>query len=263
MAASESSTLSLSERHQYILNLLQKRGSASVTDLADELKVSEVTIRKDLSVLEQQKKLYRTHGSAVLISPYIRDRHVSEKEKQNVAEKQAIGIRAAALIEPDDSIIIASGTTVIYFAREIHPESHLTVITSSVQVTSILSQQGHAEVYQLGGFVRGSSVSVAGNFAEEMLRSFHCSKLFIGVDGIDPEFGLTTTNVMEASVNRAMMDASQKVIVLADSTKFGRRGFSKICGLESVDEIITDSAAPPSMLQQLNERGITVHLVDP
>ena len=258
----DSQTLNQGERHQYILNALHERGSVAVAELAGELKVSEVTIRKDLSMLEQQKKLYRAHGSAILISPYISDRHVSEKEKQSVPEKRAIGAEAARLIAPNDSIVIASGTTMLYFAREIHPAEPLTVITSSVQVTSILSQESRVEVYQLGGFVRRSSVSVAGNYAEEMLRSFHCSKLFIGVDGIDPGFGLTTTNVMEASVNRAMIDAAQKVVVLADSSKFGRRGFSRICGLDAVDEIITDSGIAQHTLQQLADRGVTVRVVE-
>ena len=107
----EESLLSLPERHSRILALLQQHGSISVTQLAEMFKVSEVTIRKDLSYLESQKKLYRTHGSAILISPYISDRHVNEKEKRNVAEKRAIGTEAARLLEHDDSVIIASGTT--------------------------------------------------------------------------------------------------------------------------------------------------------
>lgn len=103
----EEPILSLPERHNRILALLQQFGSISVAQLAERFKVSEVTIRKDLSYLEQQKKLYRTHGSAILISPYISDRHVNEKEKRNVAEKRAIGAFAASLIAQDDSIIIA------------------------------------------------------------------------------------------------------------------------------------------------------------
>ena len=118
------------------------------------------------------------------------------------------------------------------------------------------------DVIQLGGITRSSSVSVVGPFAEQMLRSFNCSKLFIGVDGIDPEFGLTTTNMLEASLNRAMIDAAQKVVVLADSSKFGRRGFSKICDLESVDRIITDNRVQPLYLDRLRERGIEVTVVE-
>ena len=135
----EDTVLSLPERHNRILMLLQQQGSLSVTQLSEQFRVSEVTIRKDLSYLEQQKKLYRTHGSAILISPYISDRHVSEKEKKNVPEKRAIGAAGAALISRDDSIVIASGTTMAFLAREIHPVGHLTVITSSVPVTQILS----------------------------------------------------------------------------------------------------------------------------
>lgn len=105
------------------MSLLQQNGSISVTQLSELFKVSEVTIRKDLSYLEQQKKLYRTHGSAILISPYISDRHVNEKEKKNVAEKRAIGAAAAELISQDDSIIIASGTTMAFLARRSSPSA--------------------------------------------------------------------------------------------------------------------------------------------
>ena len=172
----EETILSLPERHNRILALLQQNGSISVVQLAELFKVSEVTIRKDLSFLEQQKKLYRTHGSAILISPYISDRHVNEKEKKNVAEKRAIGAKAASLVAQDDSIIIASGTTMAFLAREIKPVGHLTVITAAVPVTSILSQDTNVDVIQLGGITRSSSVSVVGPFAEQMLGNFNCSK---------------------------------------------------------------------------------------
>ena len=221
----EETILSLPERHNRILALLQQNGSISVVQLAELFKVSEVTIRKDLSFLEQQKKLYRTHGSAILISPYISDRHVNEKEKKNVAEKRAIGAKAASLVAQDDSIIIASGTTMAFLAREIKPVGHLTVITAAVPVTSILSQDTNVDVIQLGGITRSSSVSVVGPFAEAMLRNFNCSKLFVGVDGIDTEFGLTTTNVLEASLNDAMINAAQKVAIFVRPHKMPRRHF--------------------------------------
>lgn len=256
----EESLLSLPERHSRILALLQQHGSISVTQLAEMFKVSEVTIRKDLSYLESQKKLYRTHGSAILISPYISDRHVNEK--RNVTEKRAIGAEAAKLLERDDSVIIASGTTVAFLAHEIKPVGRLTVITASVPVTSILSQKSNIDVIQLGGITRSSSVSVVGPFAEEMLKHFNCSKLYMGVDGIDLECGLTTTNLLEAALNGVMINSAQKVIVLADSSKFGRRGFSRICSLDSVDMIITDSGVQPHILKELRERGIEVRVVE-
>ena len=255
--SNEETISGLAQRHKQILDLLLEKGSVPVSVLAELLKVSEVTLRKDLSTLEQQKKLYRTHGSAILASPYISDRHVNEKEKQNVNEKRAIAAHAARMVSANDSIIIASGTTMTFLARGLYDFSErLTVITSALQVTSILSQNREIEVIQLGGLVRSSSMSVVGKYAEDILRDFHCSKLFLGVDGITPDFGLTTTNVMEASLNRAMIRSAQKVVVLADSTKFGRIGFSKICELADIDEIITDEHLSPRMLEQLSEKGI-------
>ena len=254
--------LTLPERHNRILELLHQTGSISVTQLSELFKVSEVTIRKDLSVLEQQQKLYRSHGSAILISPYISNRHVDEKEKKSVAEKRAIGAAAAALIARDDTILIASGTTMAFLAREIQPEGRLTVITSAMPVTQILSQHETMDVIQLGGITRRTSMSVVGPFAGAMLSEFNCSKLFVGVDGIDVDLGLTTTNTLEASLNRAMIRAAEKVIVLADSSKFGRRGFSKICNMADVDLIITDSGISPRYLDYLHEHGIEVMVVD-
>lgn len=252
--------MTLAERHNAILELLKQRGSVPVSDLAEILKVSSVTIRKDLTLLEEKKLLFRTHGSAILINPYINDRHVSEKEKLNPEEKQAIGKKAASLISPDDTIIIASGTTMFFLAHEIVPQEHLTVITSSITVTSMLARYKNIDIIQLGGLVRNSSVSVVSEYAEKMLEDFSCSKLFIGVDGID--YGLTTTNLLEASLNKSMIRAAQKTIVLTDSSKFGRRGFGRICGLEAIDQIITDNKVPVQTVKKLEDMGIEVTIAN-
>ena len=252
---------SMSERHKKILEILQLQGSISVTDLSERLNVSEVTIRKDLTSLETQNKLYRTHGKAIPISPYIGDRHINEKEKQNVQEKRLIGRRAASMLEENDSILIASGTTILYAAREMVSARNLTVITASVSVSSILSQNKYIDVVQLGGMVRESSVSVVGSFAENMLSYFNCSKLFMGADGVDLEFGVTTTNMMEANLNRMMMASAQKTVLLVDSSKFGKKGFSKICDLDKIDQIITDDKIPQVYRENLEELGIEVTVV--
>ena len=226
------------ERQALILELLMQHDSILVTDLATHLNVSSVTIRKDLTDLEREKKLYRNHGKAILIDPYIDNRNVSEKEKLYVEEKRLIGMKAANLIAPKDSILIASGTTMHALARSIAPADELTVITASMEVSNILASEKNICIIQLGGILRHSSLSVVGKYAENILADFSCSKLFIGVDGIDLDFGITTTNMMEASLNRVMMQTAQKTIVLADSSKFGRRGFSKIADME-------DRSLPP------------------
>ena len=250
------------ERHSLILDMLMQQGSILVTDLADALNVSSVTIRKDLTELERSKRLYRNHGRAILIDPYSENRSVSEKEKYCVEEKRAIGNYAASLITPKDSILIASGTSVHALARCIQTTDKLVVITASLEVANILSKDRNIDIIQLGGILRHSSLSVVGKYAEEALNDFSCSKLFIGVDGIDLDFGMTTTDMMEASLNRVMMQTAQKTIVLADSSKFGRRGFSKIADMEEIDHIITDSHVQPAIAKRIEEMGIELTIVD-
>ena len=250
------------ERHAIILDLLMQHNSILVTELADHLNVSSVTIRKDLTDLEKEKKLYRNHGKAILINPYINDRNVNEKEKFYIEEKRLIGMQAASMIAKKDSILIASGTTMHALARCIQTTDKLTVITASLQVALILSKDKNIDIIQLGGILRHSSLSVVGKYAEAALSDFSCSKLFIGVDGIDLDFGITTTDMMEASLNRVMMQTTQKVIVLADSSKFGRRGFSKISDMEDIDQIITDSKIPPATAKRIEEMGIVLTIAE-
>ena len=257
--------MTINERHDLIIKELDTKGQVSVTELWTMLNVSEVTIRKDLTMLEQGNRLYRAHGKAIKMSPYINDRDVNVKFSQYPAEKTAIGKKAVSLIEANDSIIIASGTTVEYFAREVYTDEslgRLTVITSALNVASILAKNRNFEVVQLGGIVRGTALSAVGSDAEHMLENFNSSKLFIGVDGIDIEYGLSTTNLLEANLNRVMIRSAQKTIVLCDSSKFGRRGFSRICEIDDVDQIITDAGIPPHTLEALQQRGIEVTIVE-
>jgi DeoR family transcriptional regulator, aga operon transcriptional repressor len=249
------------ERHQHILTRLQKEGYVKVLDLCRELNVSSVTIRKDLKLLEDKNLLYRTHGGVTLTNPYAADRPVNEKEKIRSGEKTLIGQAAAALIEQNDCIIIASGTSVQAFAKEINPKGSLTVITAALNVALELIHHPEIEVIQLGGMLRKSSSSTTGPYAEQVLQDFSCNKLFLGVDGIDIEFGLTTTNAMEAHLNRKMIAAAQRTIILADSTKFGKRGFGRICGLEEVDQIITDNGISEHMQTTLSGMGIELTIV--
>ena len=160
------------ERQSIILELLIQHNSILVTDLATHLNVSSVTIRKDLTDLEREKKLYRNHGKAILIDPYIDNRNVSEKEKLYVEEKRLIGMKAASLITPKDSILIASGTTMHALARSIVPADELTVITASMEVSNILASEKNIYIIQLGGILRHSSLSVVGKYAENILADF-------------------------------------------------------------------------------------------
>jgi len=253
--------MNLAERHQFILSRLQKDQYVNVLDLCNELKVSSVTIRKDLKLLEDKSLLFRTHGGASINNPYTVDRPINEKEKLQFNEKSRIGAAAIAFLDESDSILISSGTTVLHFAKNIVNISKLTVVTPALNVALELIREPKIEVIQLGGVLRKSSSAVTGSYAEQVLQDFYFNKLFLAVDGIDLDFGLTTTNAMEAHLNRKMIQASQKTIVLADSTKFGKKGFGRICGLEEIDHIITDRGISDQTVKHLEGLGVTVTIV--
>jgi DeoR family transcriptional regulator of aga operon len=251
----------IAQRQRLILSELEKAGYVRVQDLSVSLGVSEVTVRKDLKELEDRKLLIRSHGSASPLSSLINDRHIDEKEKVQVNEKMRIAEAASQLLQKNDRIIIASGTTLLAFAQKIDITEPITVITPSVKISLLLSYKANVDIIQLGGSMRKSSASVIGPYAETLLGEMMCSKLFIGVDGIDLDFGLTTSNIAEAHLNQYMLNAAQEVIVLADSSKFGKRGFGKICNINQVHKIITDRNAPASFIQVIREKGIEVTLV--
>ncbi|NBC28273.1 MAG: DeoR family transcriptional regulator [Bacteroidetes bacterium] len=250
--------MTISERHERILKELEEHGKVSVQQLSEEMSVSEVTIRKDLRMLEDKNLLFRTHGGATRFNPYTSNRHVKEKAKIRAEQKQAIAKEAVKLIGDNDSIILASGTTILALAAEIAPTNRLNVITSALNVSMELAGRENVEITQLGGQLRPSSVSVVGKYAEHFLENITCGILFLGVDGIDLDFGLTTTNLMEASLNQHCIKVAQYTVVLADSTKFGKRGFSRICTLDEVQHIVTDSDVEDETVRMLEENGVRV-----
>jgi DeoR family transcriptional regulator of aga operon len=253
--------MTIAERHKFILDELGKNGFVSVADLSKELDVTMVTIRKDLKILEDKGLLFRSHGSATSVSPYVNDRSVNEKKLVRVEEKTKIALAAIELIDEEDAIIIGSGTTVVAFAQAVPKNKKLTVLTAALNVTLALIDAPEVEIVQLGGVVRKSSSSVVGHYAEEMLRQFACSKLFLSADGISLDYGLTTSHMMEAHLNVQMMKGVQKTIVLADSSKFGKKSFGKICDLEDIDMVITDAGIPELYRERLEEMGIEVRMV--
>lgn len=252
---------SIAERHKYILENLAKNGFIKVIDIAKELDVTPVTIRKDLKYLEEKKLLYRTHGSASPVNPLTSDIDVEEKEKMRKDEKKRIAIAASKLIEENDSIIIASGSTVHTLAEHITPINHLTVVTASLKASLLLNTLNNIEIIQLGGTVRKNSSSVIGDYTTQFFEQITCSKLFLGVDGIDIEHGITNSNIEEAILNKKMIEASLRTIILADSSKFGRRGFGKICNLDRIDVIITDDGISKAMAKSIEEAGIELIIV--
>lgn len=254
--------VSIAERHKYILDQLNKQKFIKVAEIAKDLGITTVTIRKDLKYLESKKLLFRTHGSASPINPHVPDRGVYVKEKIKNEEKRKIGVAAAKLIEENDSIIIASGSTIFAFAQEIAPLQHLNVVTPSLRVAILLSEQENISIVQLGGNLYKNSLSVRGEYALQVFNDFTCSKVFMGVDGIDGDYGITTSTLEEAQLSKKMMEASSRTIILADSSKFGKRGFGKICSLDRIDVIVTDNGITESAIKMVEDNGIELIIAE-
>lgn len=252
----------ITERHEYILKKIKEHNKVSILELSEEMNVSSVTIRKDLKLLEDKSLLFRIKGGASSNNPYAGDRPILIKEAINSDEKNKIGKKAVEMIKDNDSILIGSGTTAYAVARHLNSSEPLTVITPALKVALELCNKPNIEVLQLGGLIRPSSSSVAGQYAMRILDDVSCGILFLGVDGIDLEFGITISNMTETNLNQKMLSTSQKVVVLADSTKFGRRGLGKVCNIEDVDYIITNKSTSKKYIDSLEDAGIKVIVAD-
>ncbi len=246
------------KRLQKILSELEEEEYLSVKELSQLLLVSEVTVRKDLTFLEDKGYLYRTHGGATKKSHYAFEDSVNNKENIHIKEKQAIAKKSLEYINENDFIMLASGTTIHYLARSLQNFDKLTVLTASLRVALELCNSNNVQVIQLGGEVRKSSASVVGTFTETILKQFSCNKLFLGIDGISVNFGISTSNLAEASLNQQMIESTEKIYVLGDSSKVGKQGFGKICDLDKVDFFITDKQITNKQIQYLENAGISV-----
>ena len=176
-------------------------------------------------------------------------------------EKQLIGKRAAELVHDGETIIFDSGTTTMEVARNLSGNSDLTILTNALNIAAILTGNPSCRVIMLGGLLRVKSLSLVGTQAEENLRNYSCDKLYLGVDGIESGYGITTPNIEEAHLNRIMIDVVNEVILVTDSSKFQRRSFAFISSIEKVQTIVTDKGIPEEEHKILTDMGIKVLLV--
>jgi DeoR family transcriptional regulator, aga operon transcriptional repressor len=249
------------ERRREILELLQTEGRVLVRDLSKRFRTSLITIRKDLEFLHHQGQLERTHGGALpLRTGALRDRTLQEKERLHRQEKLRIAAAAVRMIRPGQVVILDSGTTTTAIARACRQFRSLTVITNATNIAQELAGTS-VEVLLTGGTLRKNSFSLVGPLAEESLRRLSADLLFLAVDGFDVRYGLTTPNLLEARVNRAMAEASRRTIVVCDSSKFGRRSLSLIMPVSAVHETITDRKITKPYLKALRDADIEVTLV--
>jgi DeoR/GlpR family transcriptional regulator of sugar metabolism len=231
------------QRHQLIIDELRRLGAVRVSDLTELLAVSEMTVRRDLDALATDGLLEKVHGGATLPGRLSAEEPGFEaKSHRQLREKEAIAREAARLVEPGQSIGVTAGTTTWRLAHHLARIPELTIVTNSIQVADIFHRDARSDrTVVLTGGVRTPSDALVGPVAVSTIRSLHLDVLFIGVHGVTADAGLTTPNLLEAETDRALVAASERCIVVADHTKWGVRGLSRIAGLEDVHVFVSDS----------------------
>ncbi|MGM7670752.1 DeoR/GlpR family DNA-binding transcription regulator [Microbacterium sp. A93] len=248
------------ERRELILDLLREHRSVEVSALSEELGVSEVTVRKDLEKLEIERLIVRSHGGAVLSAGLLIEPSFVEKDDQLAEEKAAIAAEAASLVGDDSIVALATGTTVGRLPAMLAGRGGLRVVTNAVNVATAFLPHG-VDVFLTGGTIRPRTFGLIGEVAERSLDGVMCDFAFIGTNGISLESGLTTPNMDEARVVRAMMNSARRVVLLADHSKFPHTAFYRITPAERVHMIITDAGAPVEEVERLRAAGIEVRVV--
>lgn len=227
-------------RHEELLKILTRLRSITVQELTSRLKVSEVTIRKDLNTLEEMGFIIRSHGSARLAEDSSTLRTLNTRKNINLEEKRKIAVKARSLLREDDTIYIDSGSTCRFLAEEIRGMS-IRVITNSMDVMNILSEEPGISLVSLGGNYRKDAGSFLGPITIESLKNFQIETCFLGTTGILSRGTFSAQNIMESQLKQQVLEVSTRRIILGDSTKLGRSAFSVFARSTDIDILITDT----------------------
>jgi len=249
------------ERQANILDLIKKKGSVNIVNLATLLNVSEMTIRRDLTDLEEQGLLRRVHGGAVSFYGRSYEPPLLARSKKNIRAKQLIGKYAAGLIKDGDSVALDVGSTIMEVAMNLLGRNNLTVITSSIHIANLLADERNIRVIVTGGVVRRGERSLIGEFAHKVYQETFVDKLFLGTAGFDLIAGLTEFDMQDAHVKKEMIRSGKEVYVLADASKFEAVAFSHFAEFSDLDHIITNRKPAQAYLEKMMKYHVTVHIV--
>jgi DeoR/GlpR family transcriptional regulator of sugar metabolism len=253
------------QRHAYILERITADGGVRVTDLVRELGVSDMTVRRDLELLDERGLLEKVHGGATAAAgSALFEPGFVTKSALRQAEKEAIATAAAALVEPRMAIAISAGSTTYAIAQRLADVVGLTVVTNAVRIADVLHGTGlKGQTIILTGGMRTPSDALVGPFAVASLNMVHVDLVFMGVHGMDLHAGYTSPNLLEAETDRALIHAGRRLVVVADHTKWGVVGLSSIARLDEAEVLITDSGLPDDARDALVARVRDVVIVDP
>jgi len=245
------------ERKLKILDLLRKKGIVAVSELSNLFSVTDETIRQDLKSLEKEGLLKKTYGGAIATDRVDLEVSFKEREREHREEKEAIGRAGAELIKDRDNIMVDASTTALQVIKNIRTKKGLTVVANSLAVALELARGYEVTVILTGGIFHQKSFSYVGSLAEQAARSYNVDKLFLGVRGITPA-GLADTYEPEVEFKKAMIKSAKEVILVAESSKFGRVALINVAPLEAINKVITDKGISSEYKKLLSERGIEV-----
>jgi DeoR/GlpR family transcriptional regulator of sugar metabolism len=252
-----------SERQQHIARIVEEQGRAIVAELAVRFAVSEVTIRKDLRVLQTEGRVVRAHGGALAPGRSRPERAFEVRERLQREQKEQIGAAAAALVVDGESIALDASTTAFAMARHLKARGrwvHLTVVTNGLRIASELAGHPGITVAMPGGFVRWEALSVVGPLGGGLLEKINIQKAFMGAAGYTLDTGLSDATDEEAQIKRLIVDAAREVVALIDHTKWGRAAFATFCPTDRLTAVVTDAQAPADLVDALRRRQILVHV---
>lgn len=245
------------ERRQSLLDMLRKQPGLRVPELADTLDVSEGTVRNDLNALELQGLLTRVHGGAVLNQQdQFQNHSFIRRHQQNAAAKLAIAGQAAALVNDGDSILLDASSTVYYFAKALGERQRLRVMTNGFEVARELAQNSTNTVILIGGIVNNESSSVTGLLSEHIIEELHIQKAFISCSGFSLERGMTEVLLAEAQLKRKVIESSQELFALVDSSKFGKEDLTSFARPEKIKRLFTDQRLSSEWIERLRQAHI-------
>jgi len=255
------------ERQQRILEDIERAGVCSITELSQRYAVSEMTVRRDLRMLEEERRIRRTHGGAIrLAAPGghlgVEPRYVA-KQKVHADRKRKIAEYAVRhYVRENDIISLEGGTTVTMMAQFLRSLPNLTIVTNGLYTCSELQPAlAHATVICTGGILRDVSATFVGPIAERFFQEFHSNTVFLSTTGYTADAGFTDPSLLETQVKKAMVASANRVIMLVDSTKFGVKSLTTVARPEELDLVITDGDAPEEMLDELRGHGAQVDVV--
>jgi DeoR family transcriptional regulator of aga operon len=251
------------ERRNKVQEIVEENGRVTVEEIVGKFGVSAVTARADLDILAKRGSAMRSHGGAVRQLNPVVDYPLRFKEAIHHAEKIRIAHAAVQLIKPHQTILLDSGTTTAQVARQIKASriQPLTVITNALNVAYELTETDGVSLIMIGGILRPSSSSFVGPQADHMLQDLHADHLFLAVDGLHPDIGYSTPDILEAQLNTVMIRVASEVTVVADASKFGRRSLSLIGKIESASRIITDNRVESDMADAVRAKGVELVIV--